>query len=865
MTSTMRAPAKNVEAAPTAQTAGGGMSHRQIMTILVGLMLGMFLAALDQTIVGTAMPKIANDLHGLNIQAWVTTAYLITSTISTPLYGKLSDLYGRKPFYLIAISIFVVGSAASAFSTSMYMLAAFRAFQGIGAGGLMSLAFTIMGDIIAPRQRARYMGYFMAVFGMSSVLGPVVGGALAGANSILGLPGWRWVFFVNVPIGIIALIVVARVLNLPHRSVRQVIDWWGAATLVIGLVPILVVAEQGQTWGWGDIKSIACYAVGAIGIAAFIVAEKLMKDSALIPLRLFKNRTFSLVIVAGVVVGVAMFGGITLIPQYLQIVKGSSPTVSGLQTLPLMVGLMAASLGSGQITARTGRYKIFPIIGAVFITGGALLFTQVRWDTPLWQPMIYMFLLGIGVGLCMQTLNLAAQNAAPAKDMGVSTASATFFRQMGGTLGVAVFLSILFSTVGNKIVSAITTSFKTNPSFVAALHNPALLHNPVDAPIIHEITSGGGGGALTDASFISQIDSTLAVPFKVGFTNSIDLVFWVAAAVGLLAFVVALFIKEIPLRNQSGMQSMMEGAEALGEVEDLDDFEAPALTEAPEEALAATNGRHAIEDDFATMRIPALTDAGVGTAIGGYVRRPDNSPVPGAVLTLINHGGQQVARTGSEVDGSYQLSAPLDGVYVLITSSTGHQPQASTLRASGAPLTVDVALNGTARATGVVRAATSGSPIPNATVTLTDVRGEVVGATATGPDGRYAFNELLGGSYTLVASANRSRPTALAMSVPETGDAVTDVELSGAASLRGVARGGAHNSPVSDARVTLVDTEGHVIGMTDTDANGGYAFPEVPEGQYTVIASGYPPVTSHRQVNAGEDGQHDVVLSHSDL
>jgi EmrB/QacA subfamily drug resistance transporter len=862
MTSTMRAPAKNTKAtAPTAQASGGGMSHRQIMTILVGLMLGMFLAALDQTIVGTAMPKIANDLHGLNIQAWVTTAYLITSTISTPLYGKLSDIYGRKPFYLVAISIFVVGSAASAFANSMYMLAAFRAFQGIGAGGLMSLAFTIMGDIIAPRERARYMGYFMAVFGTSSVLGPVVGGALAGANSIIGLSGWRWVFFVNVPIGIIALAVVARVLNVPHNSVRQRIDWWGASTLIIGIVPLLVAAEQGQAWGWGDIKTVICYIVAGVGIATFIVVEALMKDAALIPLRLFKNRTFTLVIVAGVIVGVAMFGGITLIPQYLQIVKGSSPTVSGLQTLPLMVGLMGASLGSGQITARTGRYKIFPIIGSLLIVGGSLLFTQLHWDSPLWQPMVYMFVIGAGVGLCMQTLNLAAQNAAPAKDMGVSTSSATFFRQMGGTLGVAVFLSILFSTVGNKIVTAITNSFH-NPAFVAALHNPTLQHDPVNGPIIHGLTTGQGlGGALTDASFISQINPVLGEPFKAGFTNSIDLVFWVAAAVGVLAFLVALFIKEIPLRTQSGMQSMMEGAESIGETEH---FAPPEIAPVAEEVLADTNGRHALDDDFSTMRLPVALDDRSGTMIAGYVRRADRSPVAGAVLTLINHSGQQVARTVSEMDGSYQLSAALDGVYVLIASSNGHQPQASTLRAAGEAISVDVTLNGTARATGVVRVK-GGAGIANATVTLTDLNGEVVGATTTGPDGHYGFNELIAGTYTLVASARGARPTAVAMSVPETGDTVTDVELSGAASLSGVARGGSNDNPVPDARVTLVDADGHVVAMTNTDADGAYSFPEIPEGQYTVIASGYPPVTSHRQVHSGEDGQHDVVLSHSDI
>jgi hypothetical protein len=446
--------------------------------------------------------------------------------------------------------------------------------------------------------------------------------------------------------------------------------------------------------------------------------------------------------------------------------------------------------------------------------------------------------------------------------MGVSTSSATFFRQMGGTLGVAVFLSILFSTVCNKIVTAITNSFHS-PAFVAALHNPALANDPVNGPIVHQLTSGQGGtGPLTDASFISKIDPVLGAPFKIGFTNSIDLVFWVAAAVGLLAFLVSLFIKEIPLRTQSGMQSMMEGAEAVGGHEDVGAV--PDI--APIAEVLPANGRHALglDEDFSTMQLPVALDDRTGTAVRGYVRRADRSPVSGAVLTLINHSGQQVARTVSEMDGSYQLSAELDGVYVLIASSNGHQPQASTLRAAGEPVAIDVTLNGTARATGVVRVR-GGAGISDATVTLTDLNGEVVTATTTGPDGHYGFNELIGGTYTLVASARGARPGAVAMTVPETGDIVTDVELSGAASLSGVARGGTHSAPVPDARVTLVDADGHVVAMTNTDDNGGYTFPEVPEGEYTVIASGYPPVTSHRQIHAGEDGRHDVVLSHSDL
>ncbi|HEX5114097.1 MAG TPA: MFS transporter [Pseudonocardiaceae bacterium] len=842
---------------PAGPAAGsnGALSHRAILTILVGLLLGMFLAALDQTIVSTSIPRIANDLHGLSVQAWVTTAYLITSTITTPLYGKLSDIYGRKPFYLAAISIFIVGSAASSFATSMYELAAFRAFQGLGAGGLMSLAFTILGDIVSPRERAKYQGYFLAVFGLSSVLGPVIGGALSGANSILGITGWRWVFLVNVPIGLVALVVVAKVLNVPHQARQQRIDWWGAVALVVGLVPILVVAEQGQPWGWGSLRSLICYGIGVIGIVAFILIEKAMGDSALIPLRLFRSRVFSTVIVAGTIVGAAMFGAITLIPQYLQIVRGASPTTSGLQMLPLMVGLMASSIMSGQITSRTGRYKIFPIIGTVFIIGGSLLFTQVGADTPIWQPMLYMVALGFGVGNCMQTLTLAAQNAVSFRDMGVSTASATFFRQIGGTLGVAVFLSVLFSTVGNKIVDAL---HHAGSAFQAAVADPAVTHNPVNAPVVSILHGGGTGGLLQDASFLQRVDARLAHPFLVGFSNSIDLVFLLVAGLAVIALVVTLFIKEIPLRTMSGLQAMAE-SEAGGTdaaVLPVNDAIPAAVDSAVADEIDAIDafrepaGRHAL-----------LTTA--GTPVSGRIRRSDGSAATGAVLTLINHGGQQVARGTSDDDGAYELVAPLDGSYVLIASSAGHQPQASTLRVAGDPVNLDVLLTGTSRATGVVR--NGADPVSGAVVTLTDPRGEVVGSVNTGDDGWYRFTDLLGGRYTLVVSAPRYRPYATSLEVPDLGDAVTEIALSGGARLTGTATGGPDRRPIRDARVTLVDAGGTVVGMTTTDDTGGYSFGELPAGEYTVIASGYPPVSSHHQVGAGEDGVHDVVLDHSDI
>ena len=448
------ASATAVQPPSSTATDDGELSHKQILTILSGLMVGMFLASLDQTVVATAIRTIGDELNGLSVQAWVTTAFLITSTISTPLYGKLSDIYGRKPLYLMAITIFVLGSALCAFAQSMYMLAAFRAIQGIGAGGLMSLALAIIGDVIPPRRRAKYQGYMMAVFATSSVLGPVVGGFFAGQASFGGLSGWRWIFLINVPLGLVAFFVVNLVLHLPRRNIRQRIDWLGAATLIIALVPLLIIAEQGREWGWDSGRALLCYVVGVGGLVAFITCERRMGDSALLPLRLFRERTFAVGSAQCVIIGMAMFGGIAVLPLYLQIVHGASPTESGLLMLPLVGGLMTSSIVCGQITMRTGRYKIQPVIGTVLMVIGYVMLSQVGADTSLVYTDIGMLVVGLGVGANVQTLVMAMQNAVPVKDMGVATSSTTFFRQLGGTLGTAVFLSILFSTVGRNMTSA---------------------------------------------------------------------------------------------------------------------------------------------------------------------------------------------------------------------------------------------------------------------------------------------------------------------------------------------------------------------------------------------------------------------------
>jgi EmrB/QacA subfamily drug resistance transporter len=549
--------------APThveATTPSGELSHKQIMTILSGLMLGMFLAALDQTIVSTAIRTIGDDLNGLSVQAWVTTAFLITSTISTPLFGKLSDIYGRKPFYMFAITIFILGSALCGLAQNMYMLAAFRAFQGIGAGGIMPLALAIIGDIIPPRERAKYQGYFMAVFATSSVIGPVVGGFFAGQDSILGVPGWRWIFYINVPIGIFALFVVTRVLHLDHTRRDHRIDWGGAAMLVVGLVPLLIIAEQGRTWGWESASAFICYALGAIGLISFVRVEASMGDEALLPLRLFRRSVFAQGSAQALIVGMGMFGGISSIPLYLQIVKGASPTKAGLLLLPLVFGMMSASLASGQFTSRTGRYKIFPVVGSILMVLGLLLMTRIGADTPLWQADIYMAIFGMGLGMNMQSIVLAMQNSVDPRDMGVATSAVTFFRQVGGSLGTAVFLSILFTRAATNIPHELAKSGVQVPA---------------------------GSFNLNDTSGLKGLPDAVRHPILVGFSNAMDTVFLVGAFVLVIGVVISALMKEVPLRTVSGQQARAAAARAAEPLADTAAGSVASATPADVSPLAA--------------------------------------------------------------------------------------------------------------------------------------------------------------------------------------------------------------------------------------------------------------------------------------
>ena len=541
----------------------GPLSHKQILTIIAGLMMGMFLAALDQTIVSSAMRVIADDLHDLSGQAWVVTAYLITSTIVTPLYGKLSDIYGRKPFFTAAIVIFLFGSVLCTFATSMPMLAGFRAVQGLGAGGLFSLALAIIGDIVPPRERAKYQGYFLAVFGTSSVLGPVVGGFFAGQSEILGIAGWRWVFLVNVPIGLVALLVVNRTLHLRHTRLDHRIDFGGAAALTVGLVPLLLVAEQGREWGWGSGRSLLCFGIGLIGLVAFFLVERAMGAEALLPLRLFTNKTVGVASIASVILGMGMFGGLASLPLYLQIVKGATPD----QRRP---DAAAHDLGNDERLDHLGPDHLqdgpVPAVPDHRLRPARRLALRV----PLRRSR-HSALADDDPDAVLRprprvqhaaTHPRRAERRLPARHRRghlVGDVHPSDRRH----LGVAVFLSILFSVVPDRIQTAFAKVAPT-PEFQAALKNPQSPtgNNQANTEFIHSLqqaqTGGGGGGSLnplSDSSFIQQLDPRLAKPFLIGFSQAMDLVFLIGSGVMVLAFIVVWFLPHVELRSGSAYES----------------------------------------------------------------------------------------------------------------------------------------------------------------------------------------------------------------------------------------------------------------------------------------------------------------------
>ena len=523
-----------------------GYGRRQVTAILSGLLLATFVASLDMTVVTAAMYRIGESLNGLAGQAWVTTAFLITSTVSIPVYGKLSDTHGRKRLFVIAITVFLAGSVLCAFAASMPMLAAFRAVAGIGAGGILALTSAVLGDVVPPRERAKYGGYFVATYAVASVVGPVTGGAMAGQRTLLGVDGWRWIFLINVPVGVAACVVVTRALRAGQQRRRQRrLDLAGTVTLIIAAVPLLLVASRGQAWGWGAPASVACYAIGTAGIAGFLLAERRAGDGALLTLRLFRNHGFAVGAGQSLVSAVGVYASIVLLPLYLQLVRGYSPTEAGLLTLPQVAGTLAFSVIAGQFTSRTGRYKILPVTGAVLLLAGMLMLWPLTAGTPLFYTEIVMFLLGAGASLYRQTITLSMQNALPQADLGVATASNTFFFQIGCTIGAAAFLSIAYSTAGRAIRTAYASA---GPSLSAAAAD-----HPGQAGALR-LASSGSQAALNNTAFLAHLNPVLAQPFRQGFTSALDVAFLVAALVMAAALVLALLIRELPLRTTVNAQ-----------------------------------------------------------------------------------------------------------------------------------------------------------------------------------------------------------------------------------------------------------------------------------------------------------------------
>ncbi|KQX82320.1 MFS transporter [Streptomyces sp. Root1310] len=488
-----------------------------VLVSIGALLLGMLLAALDQTIVSTALPTIVSELGGMEHLSWVVTAYLLASTAATPLWGKLGDQYGRKRLFQTAIVIFLIGSALCGMAQNMPQLIAFRALQGLGGGGLMVLSMAIVGDLVPPRDRGRYQGLFGAVFGATSVLGPLLGGLFTEHLS------WRWVFYINLPVGVVALAVIATVLRIPRKSTKHVIDYLG--TFLIAAVAtclVLVASLGGTTWDWASPQIVGLAVLGVLLAVAFVAVERRAAEPVL-PLKLFRIRTFTLSAVISFIVGFAMFGAMTYLPTFLQVVQGVSPTLSGVHMLPMVAGLLLASTASGQIVSRTGRWKVFPVAGTGVTTLGLLLLHRLDEHSSTGAMSACFFVFGLGLGLVMQVLVLIVQNAVGYEDLGVATSGATFFRSIGASFGVAIFGTIFSGRLGDKLTDAFRG--KRLPSGVS-----------VD-------------GLESDPRGIAELPSSLRPQALDAYASAITDVFLYAAPVALVGFVLAWFLREDPLRG----------------------------------------------------------------------------------------------------------------------------------------------------------------------------------------------------------------------------------------------------------------------------------------------------------------------------
>ncbi|TXR96334.1 MFS transporter [Streptomyces sp. col6] len=804
---------------------GAPMTHRQIMEALTGLLLGMFVAILSSTVVSNALPEIISDLGGgQSAYTWVVTASLLAMTATTPLWGKLADLFSKKLLVQIALVIYVGGSVVAGLSNSAGMLIVCRVVQGIGVGGLSALAQIVMAAMIAPRERGRYSGYLGAVFAVATVGGPLLGGVITDTSWM----GWRWCFYVGVPFAVIALIVLQKTLKLPVVKREVKVDWTGAFFISAAVSLLLLwVTFAGDKYDWMSWQTGVMLA-GSVVLALLFVFTESRASEPIIPLRLFRNRTITLASLASLFVGIAMFAGTVFFSQYFQLARGKSPTMSGVMTIPMIGGLFLSSTISGQIITKTGRWKAWLVSGGFLLTAGLGMLGTIRYDTTYWHIAVFMFVMGLGIGMMMQNLVLATQNQVDPSDLGSASSVVTFFRSLGGAIGVSALGAVMANRVTHYVKDGLADL------------------GPQGAALGH---GGTGGGGIPD---LDKLPAPFRTVVESAYGHGVGDVFLYAAPAALLAFVITLFIKEVALRTRAGNDAQAP-AEAPAEV--------PAGTaEAVAEGAA---GVTAVDTAEAAPAAEAPVDFGKGgTPVRGVVRGAEGAPVARAAVTLISLGGRQLGIAAAQADGGYALDAPGAGSYVLIASADGFQPQASTVVVGDEPLAYDILLSGTSGLAGTVRAAESGTPVADAMVIVTDVRGDVLATGKSGETGDFTFGELVPGAVTVAVNAGGFRPLALPVEVGGQGVTRVEVALRAGALVQGVVRAGASRRPLPDARVTLVDAAGNVIANSTTGEDGAYAFADLDAGEYTVIATGYPPVAGALTVAGhGVDG-HDIELVH---